>query len=136
MTLKSSGVGGLEKGTSSQSRHLGIFADSLLHRYKTPATHSMITKYFTKVTIKFNPFGPEARCARSVLSQIPPSLKATCQINLELLNNNSTKSPFVEVVFKDNTVMNGNPAKLKLADFTNMFDKHSKKLLFKEEVDK
>lgn len=96
----------------------------------------MITKYFTKISVKFNPFGPEARSARSVLSQIPPSMKGACQIDLELLNANSKNKPFVQVTFKDNTVMSGNPAKLKLADFTNMFDKHSKKLLFKEEVDK
>lgn len=86
----------------------------------------MITKYFTKVCVKFNPFGPEARCARSVLSQIPPSLKGVCQIDLELLNDKSKAKPFVQVTFKDNTVMSGNPAELKLADFTNMFDKHSK----------
>ncbi|GMM46639.1 mitochondrial 54S ribosomal protein YmL44 [Pichia kluyveri] len=96
----------------------------------------MITKYFTNVTVRFNPFGKEARCARAVLSQIPPSLKTSCKINLELLNDQSTKKPFVEVVFKDKTTMSGNPGELALADFTNMFDKHSKKLLFKEEVDK
>jgi large subunit ribosomal protein L53 len=96
----------------------------------------MITKYFTKVTVRFNPFGKEARCARAVLSQIPPSLKASCKIHMELLNKDSKKKPFVEVVFKDTTTMSGNPQELKLADFTNMFDKHSKKLLFKEEVDK
>ncbi len=55
---------------------------------------------------------------------------------MELLNKDSKKKPFVEVVFKDTTTMSGNPQELKLADFTNMFDKHSKKLLFKEEVDK
>ncbi|KAG0680094.1 39S ribosomal protein L44, mitochondrial [Pichia californica] len=96
----------------------------------------MITKYFTQVCIKFNPFGPEARCARSVLSQIPPSMKGACKIDLELLSKDSKKEPFVQVTFKDSTVMNGNPAELTLADFTNMLDKHSKKLLFKEEVDK
>lgn len=96
----------------------------------------MITKYFTKVVVKFNPFGPEARCARSILSQIPPSLKNSCQIHLELLNKNSKNKPFVEVTFKDKTVMSGNPVNLKISDFVNMFDKHSKKLLFKEEVDK
>lgn len=96
----------------------------------------MITKYFTKVIVRFNPFGTEARCARSVLSQIPPSLKNSCQIHLELLNKNSKNKPFVEVTFKDKTVMSGDPSTLKIADFVNMFDKHSKKLLFKEEVDK
>lgn len=96
----------------------------------------MITKYFTKVIVRFNPFGTEARCARSVLSQIPPSLKNSCQIHLELLNKNSKNKPFVEVTFKDKTVMSGDPSTLKIADFVNMLDKHSKKLLFKEEVDK
>jgi large subunit ribosomal protein L53 len=96
----------------------------------------MITKYFTKVVVRFNPFGKESRCARSILSQIPPSMKNSCQINLELLNSASKKKPFVEITFKDKTVMSGNPATLKIADFVNMFDKHSKKLLFKEEVDK
>jgi len=96
----------------------------------------MITKYFTKLTVKFNPFGAEARCARSVLSQIPPSMNGICQVNLKLLSKESKEEPFVEVTFKDNTVMSGNPAELKLIDFTNMLDKHSKKLLFKEELDK
>lgn len=96
----------------------------------------MITKYFTKLTVRFNPFGSEARCARSILSQIPPSLNATCKVNLELLNSKSKNKAFIEVTFKDNTVMSGNPKTMKYADFTNMFDKHSKKLLFKEEVDK
>ncbi|KGK36316.1 hypothetical protein BOH78_2012 [Pichia kudriavzevii] len=101
-----------------------------------PTVVVMITKYFTNVTVKFNPFGKEARCARSILSQIPPSLKNTCQVKLELINGSSKKQPIVQVTFKDNTVMGGDPRKLKLADFANMFDKHSKKLLFKEEIDK
>ncbi|GMM28227.1 mitochondrial 54S ribosomal protein YmL44 [Martiniozyma asiatica (nom. inval.)] len=96
----------------------------------------MITKYFTNVVVKFNPFGTEARCARSVLSQIPPALKASCKVDLELLNEDSTKEPLVEVTFKDKTKMSGNPKTFTLADFTNMFDKHSRQLLFKEELDR
>lgn len=96
----------------------------------------MITKYFTNVVVKFNPFGAEARSARSVLSQIPPALKGICNVNVELLDETSKKEPIVEVTFKDKTKMAGSPLEMGLADFTNMFDKHSRKLLFKEELDR
>ncbi|GME84740.1 unnamed protein product [Ambrosiozyma monospora] len=96
----------------------------------------MITKFFTNVVVKFNPFGPEAKAARSFLSQIPPSLRGLCPVSLELLNAQSKNKPIVQVTFKDKEVMKGDPSHLNIADFTNMFDKHSRKLQFKEDISK
>ncbi|ODV87184.1 hypothetical protein CANARDRAFT_217037 [[Candida] arabinofermentans NRRL YB-2248] len=96
----------------------------------------MITKYFTKVVVKFNPFGPEAKSARIFLSQIPPSLRGICAIDFELLNSQSTKKPIVQVTFKDKTTMEGDPVNMNIADFANMFDRHSKKLAFQDEISK
>ncbi|QPG73594.1 hypothetical protein FOA43_000906 [Brettanomyces nanus] len=94
----------------------------------------MITKYFTNVVVKFNPFGPEARAARSVLSEIPPKLRTQCKVDLEVLTKNSTNNPLVEVTFKDKTIMKGNPAQMTMEDFAHMFDRHSRQLQFKDDV--
>ncbi len=96
----------------------------------------MITKYFTKVVVKFNPFGPEAKSARIFLSQIPPSLRGICAVDFELLDAQSKNKPTVQVTFKDKTVMEGDPVTLKIADFANLFDRHSRKLQFQEEISK
>lgn len=96
----------------------------------------MITKYFTKVVVKFNPFGPEAKAARTMLSQIPPKIRAQCDVNLEVLTKKSKNKPIIEVTFKDKEVMKGDPTQMKMDDFTNMFDRHSRRLLFKEEISK
>mgnify|MGYP003362717982 CR=1 FL=1 len=94
----------------------------------------MITKYFTKVIVKFDPFGPEARTARTMLSLIPPKLHATCDVNLEVLTKSSKNRPLIEVTFKDKTVMKGDPKSMRMDDFAHLFDRHSRALQFKEEI--
>ncbi|GME74893.1 unnamed protein product [[Candida] boidinii] len=94
----------------------------------------MITKYFTKVVVRFNPFGTEARAARNFLAQIPPTLRGTCAIEYEVLNSQSKNKPIVQVYFKDKEFMEADPTKLSLNDLNNLFDRHSRKLQFKDEV--
>lgn len=92
----------------------------------------MITKFFTNVLIRFNPFGPDAKAARSILSQIPPAL-AGCDVKLELLTPTSAKKPTVEITFRDKQVLQGDPTTMAGGDFTHMFDSHSRLLQFNEE---
>ncbi|KAF6009350.1 hypothetical protein HII13_003426 [Brettanomyces bruxellensis] len=94
----------------------------------------MITKYFTKIIVKFDPFGSEARTARTMLSLIPPKLRSTCDVNLEVLTKSSKNKPLIEVTFKDKTIMKGDPKKMGMDDFTHLFDRHSRALQFKEEI--
>ncbi|KAG7876062.1 hypothetical protein KL938_004734 [Ogataea parapolymorpha] len=96
----------------------------------------MITKFFSKVVVKFNPFGPEAKCARSFIGLISSQLRQTCQVDLEVLPRASTKPPLLKVTFKDNTSMEGNPAEQTLEDISQMLDRHSRQLQFKEDANR
>ncbi|KAH3661867.1 hypothetical protein OGAPHI_006046 [Ogataea philodendri] len=96
----------------------------------------MITKFFSKIVVKFDPFGPEAKCARSFISLISPKLRQTCPVDLEVLPKASTKSPLLKVTFKDKTSMEGNPAEQSFDDFAQMLDRHSRQLQFKEDANK
>lgn len=59
----------------------------------------MITKYFTKVVVKFNPLDKGGKNGRLFLSQIPPALKGACSIDHELLNATSKNAPIIKVTF-------------------------------------
>ncbi|CAH2445839.1 54S ribosomal protein L44, mitochondrial [Komagataella phaffii CBS 7435] len=94
----------------------------------------MITKYFTKVSVKFNPFGPEAKGARLFLAALPSSLKKSCTINYEVLNSQSNKKPIIEVTYKDKKTLDVNPTSLNFNELSNLFDRHSRKLQLEESI--
>ncbi|CAK7893927.1 54S ribosomal protein L44, mitochondrial [[Candida] anglica] len=96
----------------------------------------MITKYFTKVTVKFDPFAPSARPARLFLARIPPSLKGQCTVNHKILTatSPSTEKPTIEVTFKDKEVLKADPTKLDIKELIALFDSHSRKLVIKDSI--
>lgn len=96
----------------------------------------MITKYFTKVTVKFDPFAPSARPARLFLARIPPSLKGQCQINHQVLTQSSPASekPIIEVTYKDKHILKADPAKMTYTELQQHFDAHSRKLVLKDSI--
>ncbi|EDO16569.1 hypothetical protein Kpol_1064p51 [Vanderwaltozyma polyspora DSM 70294] len=97
----------------------------------------MITKYFSKIVVKFNPFGAEAKTARLFLCAIPPLQRMQgTMIQNELLTNGSTKKPILKVTFKDKTEMETNPGEMTFQEVSNYFDTHSRRLQLKETIEK
>ncbi|EGV66516.1 hypothetical protein CANTEDRAFT_112239 [Yamadazyma tenuis ATCC 10573] len=94
----------------------------------------MITKYFNKVTVKFNPFTPGAKPARLFLSRIPTSLKAQCTVDHQVLTAASKEKPIVQVTFKDKHTMSVDPETTSFVDLSNHFDNHSRKLAIQEAI--
>ncbi|SCV05889.1 LANO_0H17414g1_1 [Lachancea nothofagi CBS 11611] len=96
----------------------------------------MITKYFTKVVVRFNPLGKEAKSARLLLCAIPPAQRTSgTSIQNELLVNGSSKSPIVKITFKDKTEMEADPSSMTFKELGNYFDRHSRKLSLKESIE-
>lgn len=123
----------------------------------------MITKYFTKAVVKFNPFGKEgmwnfqhydldisnlltnqlefnvliiAKTARLFLSAIPPAQRTSgLQLQNEVLMAGSTVKPTVKVVFKDKTELQADPTNMNFTELSNYFDRHSRKLALKESIE-
>lgn len=94
----------------------------------------MITKYFTKVSVRFAPFSPTAKPARLFLARIPNQLKSGCQVDCKLLSNPSEK-PLIKVTFKDKHTMEIDPSDKKFDDLSAHFDAHSRKLALKEALE-
>mmetsp|Transcript_6961 Transcript_6961/g.6930 ORF Transcript_6961/g.6930 Transcript_6961/m.6930 type:complete len:99 (+) Transcript_6961:1967-2263(+) len=96
----------------------------------------MITKYFTKVSVKFDPFTPSSRSARLFLSRIPPSMKGACKIDYKVLTAScpASEKPVVEVTFKDKHVMQADPETMNFKDLSIHFDSHSRQLAIKEAI--
>lgn len=93
----------------------------------------MITKYFTKVSVRFDPFSPSAKAVRLFLARIPPQQKSGCAIEFKILNNPSDK-PEVKVTYKDKNVIEINPEEKTFADLSSFFDTHSRKLAIKDAI--
>ncbi|CCE90489.1 mitochondrial 54S ribosomal protein mL53 TDEL_0B03600 [Torulaspora delbrueckii] len=96
----------------------------------------MITKYFSKVVVKFNPFGKEAKTARLLLSSIPPAqrLQGT-QIQSEILHASSSKTPIVKITYKDKKEMELDPSTVTFQELASYFDRHSRQLKLKESIE-
>ncbi|QLG71162.1 hypothetical protein HG535_0B02000 [Zygotorulaspora mrakii] len=96
----------------------------------------MITKFFAKVVVRFNPFGTEAKTARLLLSAIPPAQRIQgAQIQNEVLTSDSVKVPTVKITFKDKTEMEVDPRTTSFQEISNIFDRHSRKLSLKESIE-
>ncbi|CAI6847594.1 AAB_G0042730.mRNA.1.CDS.1 [Saccharomyces cerevisiae] len=99
----------------------------------------MITKYFSKVIVRFNPFGKEAndmvislisaKVARSVLAAIPPTQRNMgTQIQSEIISDYNKVKPLVKVTYKDKKEMEVDPSNMNFQELANHFDRHSKQL--------
>ncbi|CUM67985.1 uncharacterized protein PRCAT00005699001 [Priceomyces carsonii] len=96
----------------------------------------MITKYFTKVVVKFDPFSSSAKPARLFLSRIPTSMKGTCNIDYKVLTKESpiNERPTIEVTFKDKHTMKADPETMEFKEVTEYFNGHSRRLALKEAI--
>lgn len=97
---------------------------------------AMITKYFSKVVVKFDPFKASAKPARLFLSSIPSSMRGACIINHKVLSKSSPASevPIIEVTYKDKHVLKVDPEKMKFEEVRDQFDIHSRKLLLQDAI--
>ncbi|CCF56632.1 hypothetical protein KAFR_0B03350 [Kazachstania africana CBS 2517] len=97
----------------------------------------MITKYFNKVLVRFNPFGKEAKTSRLFLASIPPSQRLTgTKIQSEILNEGTDKEPLIRVIFKDKKEIEVNPSNLSFQELANAFESHSNKLRLRELIER
>lgn len=92
----------------------------------------MITKYFTKVTVRFNPFSDAAKPVRLFMGRIPSALKSGCTIDYKILTGN--EEPLVKVTFKDKQEMEINPKNKRFEDLSSYFDAHSRRLALKDAI--
>lgn len=95
----------------------------------------MITKYFSKVVVKFNPVGKENKVARVFLSSIPPKMRGACKITNQLIYGESAVKPVIQVTFKDKHFIEADPTKLNILELSNLLDGHSRKLAMKESTE-
>jgi len=96
---------------------------------------TMITKFMTEVTAKFNPFSPCAKPARLFLTQLPPNARANgMKITSTLLPKGATESSSVYVKFKDGQEMNFACDKTNIIGLTNECDRHSRALQKKDDL--
>ncbi|KAG7661190.1 MRPL44 [[Candida] subhashii] len=91
----------------------------------------MITKYFTKVQVKFNPFIASGSRARVFLAHMP----ITAKLETKVLANGSKEKDEIIVTFKDKHVMTADPATMNSQEMGEYFDRHSKKLAIKEAIE-
>lgn len=96
----------------------------------------MIIKYFTKVTVKFDPFTAGARPSRTFLSMLPLSIRSSCKVEYKVLTANSSakEKPVVEVTFKDKQMIKADPEKMSFKDLAEHFDSHSRQLAIKDAI--
>lgn len=94
----------------------------------------MITKYFTRVSVRFDPFASSAKPARLFLSRIPLSLKGSCKVDFRVLTPSSQEKPGIEVTFKDKHTLKADPAVMSFKDVATHFDSHSRKLAINEAI--
>ncbi|CEP23843.1 54S ribosomal protein L44, mitochondrial AltName: Full=YmL44 [Cyberlindnera jadinii] len=93
----------------------------------------MITKYFTKVVIRFNPLGKEGKASRLFLSSIPPSLRGACVIDHKVITDNKTK-PMLSVTFKDKQTLDADPSTMTFGEISAIMDRHSRALQIKDSI--
>lgn len=92
----------------------------------------MITKYFTKVAVKFDPFAASAKPVRLFLARIPSQQKSGCAVDFKILSGD--EKPYVSVTFKDKHVMDADPETMSFQDIREHFDQHSRKLALKAAI--
>lgn len=93
----------------------------------------MITKYFSKVTTRFDPFTSAAKPARIFLARIPHVQKSGCQVDCKVIH--APEKPSIKVAFKDKLVLEIDPSGKTMEDLREFFDAYSRKLALKEALD-
>ncbi|KAG7193474.1 39S ribosomal protein L44, mitochondrial [Scheffersomyces spartinae] len=94
----------------------------------------MIIKYFSKVSVKFNPFTAGAKPVRLFLSRLPQSQRQACPIDFEVLGPNSQHRPLISVTFKDKTQLTIDPESNNVTEVFEYFNEHSRKLALKDAI--
>lgn len=93
----------------------------------------MITKFFTKVAVKFDPFSASAKSVRLFLARIPSAQKSGCQISYQVVKAN--EEPQVKVTYKDKLEKEVNPENKSFEDLRAIFDAHSRKLALQSAIE-
>lgn len=89
----------------------------------------MITKYFSNVMIRFNPFSVGGKPTRLFLQRVPQGTKIDCKV----ITKPSDKQE-IKVTFKDKHVMTIDPSTMNFNDLADYFDAHSRKLAIKDSI--
>lgn len=92
----------------------------------------MITKYFTKVAVKFDPFAASSKPVRLFLARIPSQQRSGVAVDFKVLTKN--EKPSVSVTFKDKLVMEADPEVMTFEDLRSYFDGHSRKLAINQAI--
>ncbi|VVT57630.1 mitochondrial 54S ribosomal protein mL53 [Magnusiomyces paraingens] len=95
----------------------------------------MITKYFAKVSVSFNPLVAAAKPARVFLSNIPPkSRNASIALTQKILAPSSTEPSVISVTFKDGNVISLDPTQNSTVEVAEAFDRYSRVLKLKDDI--
>lgn len=94
----------------------------------------MITKYFSKVVLRFNPTGAEAKTARLFLNAIPSTMRGQCATDLTLLPPGSPLAPIIKVTFKDKHALEVDPRTVLPAQAREVFERYSRLLKLKDSI--
>lgn len=60
---------------------------------------NMLTKYFSKATVKFTAVGKSSKLARVFMASIPPTARNTIQVSHTVLPEGSPVKPVISVTF-------------------------------------
>ncbi|KAF2459906.1 39S ribosomal protein L53/MRP-L53-domain-containing protein [Lineolata rhizophorae] len=94
----------------------------------------MITRYITAVSVRFNPFRPRSKAARSFLALLPPDARAAMKVEAAVLPRASAEPPVLNLKFKDGKEMNMDLRQVKIGDIVEEVDRHSRMLGRQEEL--
>ncbi|ODV90169.1 hypothetical protein CANCADRAFT_24445 [Tortispora caseinolytica NRRL Y-17796] len=88
----------------------------------------MITKYFSQVTVKFDPFRNSGKAMRLFISQIPASTRQHAKVTYTVLPKGSTEPGLVDITFKDKHRVTLNPDEKTLDEIIANLELHSRQL--------
>ncbi|KAK9472650.1 mitochondrial 54S ribosomal protein mL53 [Dipodascopsis tothii] len=93
----------------------------------------MITKYFQKVEVRFNPF-VKGKTARVFLARIPPTVRQQIKVQSTVLPQDSTAPSLISVQFKDGKNIEVDPTTVSIVDVVEELDRHSRVLRLNEQI--
>ncbi|KAI4127786.1 MAG: hypothetical protein LQ347_004450 [Umbilicaria vellea] len=89
---------------------------------------TMITKFITDVSTKFNPFSKRGKTCRIFLAHLPASARRTMKINIIILPRTSREGSTLRLKFKDGKEMQLDTQKLSINDVMEEVDRHTRML--------
>uniref|UniRef100_A0A060T7Y0 Large ribosomal subunit protein mL53 n=1 Tax=Blastobotrys adeninivorans TaxID=409370 RepID=A0A060T7Y0_BLAAD len=123
---------GLIIGTALQ---ISVWQFSRTFDFQSTNDKRMLTKYFAKVSVKFNPTHRSARLARMFLASIPPSARGDVQVSQKVLNEQSGDKPEISVTYKDGKNITLDPTTVKTTyDMVQAFDQYSRSLKIQDDI--